>query len=273
MLLYINPSLILVLSMEKGICRICIVPVRREPSDKAEMVTQLLFGDHYTVMEYSGDGKWVRISIYYDEYEGWIDVKQHKRISEEYFEEINNNEFRICTDLIAPILYKKKPLQIVLGSILPLAHTELFDIEEQFAFNGEAKRLGQRREFDFLKFITLKYLNAPYLWGGKSPFGIDCSGFTQMVFKLTGYRLKRDTSQQVLQGENIAGLEEALPGDLIFCRNEDKQISHVGILLEDKKIIHASGSVRVDFLDERGIFNRSMNEYTHRMAEIKRILR
>jgi hypothetical protein len=259
--------------MEKGICRICIVPVRKEPSDAAEMVTQLLFGDHYSVMDYTSNRKWVKISIYYDDYEGWIDANQHKQISREYFDEINANEFRICTDLISTILYKKKPLQIVLGSVLPIAHTELFDIEEQFAFNGESKSLGQRREYEFLRSVAFKYLNAPYLWGGKSPFGIDCSGFSQMVFKITGYKLRRDTGQQVNQGDDIGKLEDALPGDLVFFQNEKQLISHVGILLEDQKIIHASGYVRVDLLDERGIFNESKNTCTHRMAKIKRILR
>jgi gamma-D-glutamyl-L-lysine dipeptidyl-peptidase len=259
--------------MEKGICRLCIVPVRKEPSDKSEMVTQLLFGDHYSVLEISPDRKWFRICIFDDEYEGWIDAKQHKQISEEYFDEINANEFRISTDLITTILYKKKPLQIVLGSVLPLAHTELFDIEEQFAFNGESKRIGQRREYDFLKSVAFKYLNAPYLWGGKSPFGIDCSGFTQMVFKIAGYKLKRDTTQQVQQGDEIAVRGDAQPGDLVFFHNEGGTISHVGILLEDQKIIHASGYVRVDFLDESGIFNASKNMHTHKMAKIKRILR
>jgi hypothetical protein len=259
--------------MEKGICRICIVPVRKDPSDAAEMVTQLLFGDHYSVIDFSSDQRWVKISIYYDGYEGWIDAKQHKQISLDYFEEINTNEFRICTDLISTILYKKKPLRIVMGSVLPIAHTELFDIEEQFAFNGESKSLGQRREYEFLKTVAFKYLNAPYLWGGKSPFGIDCSGFTQMAFKITGYKLKRDAGQQVGQGDEIEVLQDALPGDLVFFQNDHDRISHVGILLEDQKIIHASGYVRVDFLDERGIFNASKNTYTHRMAKIKRILR
>jgi hypothetical protein len=259
--------------MENGICRICIVPVRKDPTDKAEMVTQLLFGDHYTVIDYSDDEKWVRIQIYFDGYEGWIDINQHKPISADYFHEINSNDFRICTDLVTLILYKKKPLRIVLGSVLPIAHTELFDIEEQFAFNGEAKPLGQRQGYEFLKTTALKYLNTPYLWGGKSPFGIDCSGFTQMVFKLAGYKLKRDTGQQILQGEEVARLEEARPGDLVFFQNEEKQIVHVGILLEDQKIIHASGYVRVDLLDERGIFNQSKNGYTHTMAKLKRILR
>lgn len=160
-----------------------------------------------------------------------------------------------------------------MGSVLPIAHTELFDIEEQFAFNGESKSLGQRREYEFLRTVAYKYLNAPYLWGGKSPFGIDCSGFTQMVFKITGYKLRRDTTQQIIQGNEIDELAEALPGDLVFFQNEHNQIVHVGILLDDQKIIHASGYVRVDFLDERGIFNESKNTHTHRMAKIKRILR
>ncbi len=237
------------------------------------MVTQLLFGDHYSVIDFSSDQRWVKISIYYDGYEGWIDAKQHKQISLDYFEEINTNEFRICTDLISTILYKKKPLRIVMGSVLPIAHTELFDIEEQFAFNGESKSLGQRREYEFLKTVAFKYLNTPYLWGGKSPFGIDCSGFTQMAFKITGYKLKRDTGQQVGQGDEIKVLQDALPGDLVFFQNDHDRISHVGILLENQKIIHASGYVRVDFLDESGIFNESKNTYTHRMAKIKRILR
>ena len=259
--------------MEKGICRLCIVPVRKEPADSSEMVTQLLFGDHYSVTEFTADRKWCRINIHFDGYEGWIDTKQHMQISFEYFEEINANEFRISIDLINTILYRKKPLQIVIGSILPIANTELFNMEEQFAFNGESKRLGQHREFEFLKSMAFKYLNAPYLWGGKSPFGIDCSGFTQMVFKLAGYNLKRDSMQQVHQGEDVATLEDSRPGDLVFFQRERGRITHVGILLEDQKIIHASGRVRVDLLDESGIFNTSMNLHTHNMAIIKRILR
>jgi cell wall-associated NlpC family hydrolase len=145
-------------------------------------------------------------------------------------------------------------------------------MEEQFAFNGEAKNLGQKREFEFLKNIAQKYLNTPYQWGGKNPFGIDCSGFTQMVFKISGYRLFRDASQQATQGRSIKDLKEARPGDLAFFQNDDGKITHTGIMIGGDKIIHASGKVRIDLLQEEGIINQETRVCTHRFSHIRRIL-
>lgn len=257
---------------EYGVCRLSVVSVRTEPADQSEQVTQLLFGDHYTVVERSADEKWIKVRIYFDQYEGWIDAKQHQPITPEYFEHINHAEFKITTDITSSMLYNKSPQIVLIGSIIPISNSELFRMEEQFAFNGEAKSLGQRREFEFLRSIAQKYLNSPYQWGGKGPFGIDCSGFTQMVFKIAGYKLLRDASQQVTQGREVSALGQARPGDLAFFTNENGRTTHVGILLSENKIIHASGKVRIDPLSEEGILSAESRKMTHRLGAIKRIL-
>jgi gamma-D-glutamyl-L-lysine dipeptidyl-peptidase len=258
--------------IDHGVCRLALVPVRGEPHHRGEQVTQLLFGDHYEVIEWSSDHQWARVQIYADQYSGWIDQKQHHTISKEYFDQINVANFKITTDITSTILYRKNPLTIVMGSIVPISGSELFKMEEQFAFNGETKSLGLRRDFDYLKTIAFKYLNTPYQWGGKSPFGIDCSGFTQMVFRIAGYTLLRDASQQFSQGKKIKDPDMAQPGDLAFFENKEKTISHVGILLEENKIIHCSGQVRIDLLMEEGILHAESKVYTHTLAGIKRIL-
>jgi len=260
-------------SLSKGICRLSVVPVRKEPTHKSEMVTQLLFGDHYSVLSTTPDSQWIHIKIYFDGYEGWIDHKQHKSISEDYFHDINNNEYKISTELTSSILYKKKTIQIVMGSVLPIANTELFDIEEQFAFNGESKNLWQKGDFDFIRSIAFKYLNVPYMWGGKTPFGIDCSGFVQMVYKIGGFKLNRDTSEQVRQGLIISDFKKAMPGDLAFFSDEKGKVGHVGIVLEEDRIIHAHGKVKVDMLNESGIIDSKNKIETHKLEFIKRILR
>ena len=255
-----------------GVCRLSVVSVRKEPADQSEQVTQLLFGDHYSVFEISSDEKWIRIRNHFDQYEGWIDSKQHQPITPEYFNHINHAEFKITTDITSTLLYNKSPLMILLGSIIPITSSELFKMEEQFAFNGEAKNVGQRRELEFVRAIAMKYLNSPYQWGGKSPFGIDCSGFTQMVFKICGYKLSRDASQQVTQGKAVESLASARPGDLLFFQNAHGATSHTGILLGDNKVIHASGKVRIDGITPEGIQHTETKRITHRLSSIRRIM-
>jgi cell wall-associated NlpC family hydrolase len=167
----------------------------------------------------------------------------------------------------------KRPLTIVMGSILPIAASEIFNTAETFAFNGESKFLSQKRDSDYIVQTARKYLNSPYLWGGKSPFGIDCSGFTQMVFRIGGYRIKRDADQQVRQGSLVKDIQKAQPGDAAFFKNEKDKVVHTGILLGRNKVIHASGQVRIDNFDERGIFNETIGEYTHQYQSVRRILR
>lgn len=255
-----------------GICRLSVVPVRAEPSDKAELVTQLLFGDHYQVIESAPDRRWQRIRIHSDQYEGWIDQKQHHEIGQEYFDYLNRAEFKITTDLTTSILFNKSPLVIMIGSVIPISSSELFKMEEQYAFNGEAKNIGQKREFEFLRSIAIKYLHAPYLWGGKTPFGIDCSGFTQMIFRISGYTLMRDAWQQANQGKPVSQFRDGVAGDLAFFQNNEGKITHVGLVLPDGKIIHASGRVRIDRLTEEGIFQTATKEKTHTFSHFRRIL-
>ena len=259
-------------TMERGICRLSSVPLRAESSDKSEMVSQMLFGEHYSVLEYREDRKWIRVKIEFDGYVGWIDATQHTQISEDYFWQINSSDYKICTDLTSTLLYKKNALQVLMGSILPISTHELFKIEEQLAFNGDSKGLNQKRDVEFLKQIAGKYLNTPYLWGGRSPFGIDCSGFTQQVFRICGYTLKRDAYQQAEQGTEVPALSQAQPGDLAFFRSNEGRISHVGIIWDQKTIIHASGCVRLDEITDEGIVHTETRQLTHQLSGLKKVL-
>ncbi len=255
-----------------GVCRLSLVSVRQAPRQHAAISTQLLFGDHYEVLSISDNKDWIFIRIHFDGSEGWISAEQHHGITIEYFEQINHANFKITTDITCSILFKKSPLTILLGSIVPISNSELFKLEEQFAFNGESKSLGQKREFEFLKSIAQKYLNAPDLTGGKSPFGIDASGFVQMVFKICGFVLPRLLDRQLAEGKKINSLEESRPGDIAFFNVQSSNEMHAGIVVDDQKIIHCDGKVRVDHLMDDGILRTESKIYTHTLKEIRRIL-
>lgn len=251
-----------------GICNLAIVPVRLEASDRSEQVTQLLFGEHFTILEQQA--KWSKIKIAFDNYEGWIDNKQYQEISERQFNSLNESPIVLCADLIEFISNPKNELlPIPVGSSLSFLNDDSININN-FSFEG-IRTCGIKPKSDLVK-IAYMYLNAPYLWGGKTPFGIDCSGFTQMVYKLNGYHLLRDASQQATQGEVLSFIEESEPGDLAFFDNEEGNIIHVGIMLDNNYIIHASGKVRIDRLDHLGIYNAETNRHTHKLRVIKKIV-
>jgi cell wall-associated NlpC family hydrolase len=171
----------------------------------------------------------------------------------------------------------------LMGSSLPGLEGQFFTINgENYVFEGPVSDSTQLEEasspqerIEAKKGITedaMLYLNSPYQWGGRSPFGIDCSGFAQMVYKLKKIKLLRDASQQATQGEVVNLLEEAEPGDLAFFDNEEGNITHVGILLDHFRVIHASGSVRIDSIDHEGIYDEKQGKYTHRLRLMKRIV-
>jgi len=249
--------------MQYGICNLSIVSLRLESSDKSELVSQILYGEWFKVLEQKK--LWSKIRLAFDNYEGWIDNKQFKHITEEDYKKLNNETHMLSKDLIEFIQDETKQLYAIpLGSYLNglnlLKHS----------FDGEIKT-GKKNKKNLIN-TALLYLNSPYLWGGKTPFGIDCSGFTQMVYKLNGYKLLRDASQQATQGDALSFIEESEPGDLAFFDNSDGDIIHVGIIMKDNYIIHAHGKVRIDRLDHTGIYNVEKNTHTHKLRIIKKLV-
>jgi hypothetical protein len=256
--------------MNYGICNLSSIPLRIEPSDTCEMISQVLFGEHFKVLERRK--KWSKIRLAFDNYEGWIDNKQFGEISEEDYLIIENSKQNLAGELIdfATDL-NGSFLMIPLGSNLPLFNNKnLTIIKEKFHYEG--KIYNKNKPKTAILEIAYQFLNTPYLWGGKTPFGIDCSGFTQMVYKLCGYKLLRDASQQATQGDVLSFIEESEPGDLAFFDNNEGEIIHVGIIMNDNYIIHAHGKVRIDRIDHSGIFNVDIQRHTHKLRVIKKII-
>ncbi|GAA4149082.1 C40 family peptidase [Chryseobacterium ginsenosidimutans] len=238
--------------MNKGICNVTVAPVRSEGSDKAEIVTEILFGESADILEVNKN--WTKIKMHYDGYEGWMDTKQLKPVTDEDFAK---RKVTIVTEDFSSVIMNDGKTLLSMGSEV------------------EFPAVASRRSHEVRESIALtakEFLNVPYLWGGKSFFAVDCSGFTQLVYKIHNIKLPRDTSQQVEVGESLTFVEESQPGDLAFFENPEGKIIHVGIMLDNQRIIHASGKVRIDTLDSTGIFNKEMNKHTHKLRVIKNVL-
>ncbi len=255
--------------MGYGLCNLSVVPLRIEPSDKSEMVSQVLFGDHFKILEKSK--QWRKIRLAYDHYEGWIDEKQFQTISKDFYKQLEKTDQHVSTELVEAVVNSSNELlPIPIGTSLPLLKNKKIDFEStSFIYEGKSTS-GKNKKENLVK-TAFMYLNAPYLWGGKTPYGVDCSGLTQMVYKLNGYKLLIDASQQATQGDVLSFIEESEPGDLAFFDNKDGEIIHVGIIMANNYIIHASGKVRVDRLDQSGIFNEELKKHTHKLRVIKKI--
>jgi len=257
--------------MNYGICLLSSLPMRRDFSETSEMVNQLLFGD---VVKILGDNpKWLFVETLDCGYKGWVDKKTIHFIEETealkivskaiYFVEKQTvNVCDLSTQTIFPILK---------GSCFPVCQNTITLGDSSFEIMDSEGIRPIAADYDF-KTLALSYLNTPYLWGGRSPFGLDCSGFVQVLYKTIGISLERDAGAQSAQGTTIDFIQEAQAGDLAFFENEEGRIIHVGMLLSSKEIIHASGKVKIDRFDHYGIFDETQQNYSHRLRIIKRYI-
>jgi hypothetical protein len=252
--------------MKTAVTVLSVVPMRKEPAHRSEMVSQLLFGEYVEILE--EEEYFTRVKCLYDNYEGWVQSNQLTPVDQVLTTDIyvgcwmgavlingENRNIPMCT----PVYTDKEMYKVA-------------DKELRYSIGDDClwKCSGKEINAYTLEQVYAKFLYTPYLWGGKSVFGIDCSGFVQQVFKLFGIKLLRDAYLQAGQGSVVSRLAEARLGDLAFFQNENGRVTHVGIILENQEIVHASGQVRIDLLDREGIVNRETGKRTHQLHSIKR---
>lgn len=254
-----------------AICTLPYIPVRKEPSETSEMISQLLFGELYTVSDVQQ--KWAKVVNQTDNYTGWCDAKLIKALSKEQTVELQNMKKVVVGQkwLDVNISCFDTSLTISAGSILYQKQPG------QFSINGENCNVltnvneNLANTIDTVIDTAKSLLSTPYLWGGRSAYGIDCSGLVQTCFRVAGKTLPRDASQQIYEGNTVSSLQDAQKGDLAFFCNEKGSVCHVGILLSNDTIIHASGFVKIDSIDIQGIFDKNKDQYTHHLCAIKRV--
>jgi gamma-D-glutamyl-L-lysine dipeptidyl-peptidase len=255
-----------------GIITLPLVPLRVEASERSEMVSQLLFGECVEILETRDS--WLRLRNLSDNFSGWADRKMIKTLtSEEALSFTDIAPHCISVPLMMCKNASDENLLLPGGSLLPnYAVGKCVIADEVFTVESNEQAFFEPENAEQFSSLAKQYLNAPYLLGGKSIFGIDCSGLVQVIYSIGGIFLPRETSQQVEYGEVIDFLSEAKEGDLAFFENTEGKIIHVGIMLNSHQIIHASGRVKIETIDNQGIISSHNGEYSHKLRVIKRII-
>lgn len=255
------------MKMVSGRCNLSIVPLRAEAAHRSEMVSQVLFGEEFEILEETQD--WTRIRLFSPDYEGWIQNGQYSLLDP--IEGGSKEGRRVFVVDLSGAVGQSKDLHVTLvpGTTIVI-NDYSSSVIDWFELDGKL-RMPTLRDFEteFPKLIA-HYKNVPYLWGGRSQYGIDCSGLSLAIYRHFGVDLPRDAYQQAEYGEVVDFLTEIKAGDLAFFDNEDGKITHVGIMIDAETILHASARVRIDKMDSEGIFNKELNRYTHKLRIVKR---
>jgi hypothetical protein len=236
------------------------------------MASQLLFGELVEILERKGR-QWLKVRCIHDNFVAWADSNQITEITPNEFG-LAIDHFAFSLELVQAAMGHNHFVPITIGARLPNFDGLNFRLgETQFTYSGQAVASSELKDNpQFLLKMAKRYLNSPFLWGGRSPFGIDSAGFIQVLFAMTGHQLPRDPAAQINSGAMIDFVEQAQAGDLAFFENKNGRIHHVGLIMEDQTIIHAYGSVRIDRIDHFGIYNETIKRYTHKLRICKRIL-
>lgn len=257
-----------------AVCAVPVAPIRAEASHRSEQTSQLIFGEKVEVMCQEPNG-WLYISCEWDGYVGWVKEGQVAQIELKDFRKPYKFLSGSITDSICTL---EARTLLSPGSSLFIMNKSKFSwlCDENKFFRGKKVSLSKlNTNYKDIEGFAKMFMGAPYLWGGRNIMGIDCSGFSQIVYKLMNMKLPRDAYQQANKGENVAFLQEARCGDLAFFDNEDGKITHVGILLNNSTIIHATevaGGVVIDKIDNGGIISQTKKTRTHNLRLIKRYI-
>ncbi len=260
------------IEMDTGICLITTAAVRMEPDHKREMVTQLLFGERFEILEQTE--KWLHIDILRYHYHGWVARNQVEMTDQNTARSLERAGELVTGSHLETVTEAPSGNRFLLsaGSSYYANRDGKMSVNgKTYHYAGELLK-GDNADGNNICRHALAFIHTPYLWGGRSAFGMDCSGLVQLVCKMTGITIPRDALVQANHGESIHLINESQPGDLVFFGKDEEEITHIGIIAGDGRVVHAHGLVRIDKIDHHGIFNETLKRYTHKLRLIKRVV-